>query len=112
MDSLSITIVLSNIILGAVILLVSLPLVKGLIPGNRLYGFRMRKAFESEENWYAVNTFGGRSLMHCALPLFLVGTASFFISFKGKDVLIFVVALAPMVVLLPMYACWRFSKTL
>jgi hypothetical protein len=40
------------ICLGFILIGVSIPLLLGKIKMNYFYGFRIRKAFESEENWY------------------------------------------------------------
>ncbi len=42
---------------------ISLPLVKRKIKMNGLYGIRIAKAFESEDNWYSINEYGGRQLI-------------------------------------------------
>jgi uncharacterized membrane protein len=42
--------------------LVGIPLALGLIPPNRFYGYRTRKAFSSPERWYRANRFSGCAL--------------------------------------------------
>jgi len=49
--------------LGLLVVLVSLPLYFGRIKRNVIYGFRIAKAFESEENWYRINRHGARGLI-------------------------------------------------
>lgn len=51
----------------------SLPLVLRLVPMNRLYGFRIPKAFVSESNWYAINAYGGRLFVVYGVALFAFG---------------------------------------
>ncbi len=77
MDSINITLGLTNTILATLFLVISIPLVKGKIPMNRVYVFRIAKAFESDEKWYKINAYGGRQLMLWSLPLFLFGLATF-----------------------------------
>ena len=48
---------------------VSIPLALRLVPMNRLYGVRIREAFESDERWYEINAFGGRLLVVYGLLL-------------------------------------------
>jgi hypothetical protein len=43
--------------LGFILIAISIPLYLGKIKMNRIYGFRIRKAFESEENWYEINRY-------------------------------------------------------
>lgn len=45
---------------GGLLALGSLPLIARAVPRNRLYGIRTRKAFASDSNWYAINSFAGR----------------------------------------------------
>jgi SdpI/YfhL protein family len=47
--------------IGALISLLSIPLILKTVPMNRGYGFRMRKAFVSDAYWYAINSFGGKA---------------------------------------------------
>ena len=57
--------------LGLVLAALTLPLIARKVPMNRGYGIRMREAFLSEENWYALNEYGGKVLL--AFGLFLLG---------------------------------------
>lgn len=43
--------------------LVSVPLVAGLIPRNRLYGFRTKKTLSDDQIWYRVNRLAGFAVM-------------------------------------------------
>ena len=42
-----------------VIILLALPLIFGMVPRNRWYGFRSSKARHSDEMWYRANRLGG-----------------------------------------------------
>jgi hypothetical protein len=66
-----------NIAVGILFILISIPLVIKKIPMNSLYGFRISKAFESEENWYEVNRYGGRQLIQWSLLLIVIGALYF-----------------------------------
>lgn len=48
--------------MGIVLVLVSVPLMMRKVSRNHLYGIRVRRAFVSEGNWYAINVYGGRLL--------------------------------------------------
>lgn len=41
------------------IILVSVPLIFGLIPRNRFYGFRTSRTLQSDAVWYPINRAGG-----------------------------------------------------
>ena len=45
------------------IIVVSIPLVFGLIPRNGFYGIRVREAFASDASWYAINRLGSIALI-------------------------------------------------
>ena len=66
-------------VLGIVIILISIPLYLGKVKMNGVYGFRIRKAFESEQNWYRINRYGARALMLWALILMAVGIICLFV---------------------------------
>jgi len=42
---------------------------------NCVYGFRIRKAFESEENWYILNRYGAKALMFWSVIIMAIGIA-------------------------------------
>jgi len=46
-----------------ILFIVAVPLVTGLIPRNRLYGFRTRRTLASDAAWYRVNRFAGFSII-------------------------------------------------
>jgi hypothetical protein len=48
---------------GLLVILVSLPLFFRKIGKNPVYGFRIAKAFESDENWYRINQHGARGMI-------------------------------------------------
>jgi uncharacterized membrane protein len=45
------------------LLIVALPLVLGVIPRNRLYGFRTKKTLADDAVWYPVNRFAGVAIL-------------------------------------------------
>jgi hypothetical protein len=49
------------------IILVSIPLVLGLIPRNGFYGIRVREEFASDASWYAVNRLGSIGIVGACL---------------------------------------------
>jgi hypothetical protein len=61
------------ICLGFILLGVSIPLYLGKVKMNYFYGFRIRKAFESEENWYEINSYGAKALMRWSLVIMVIG---------------------------------------
>ena len=43
----------------------AVPLIRGRVPRNPWYGFRVPKTLASDEVWYAANRFMGRDLLGC-----------------------------------------------
>jgi hypothetical protein len=67
------------VVLGLVVLAVSLPLYLGRIRMNGLYGFKIRKAFKSEGNWYAINKYGAKVLIIWSAALMALGIICLYI---------------------------------
>jgi hypothetical protein len=59
--------------MGVLMIVLSIPLVLGKIPMNCVYGIRIRKAFASQSNWYAINAYGGKVLLGFGLFLAVFG---------------------------------------
>lgn len=57
--------------LGLLSVIIAIPLILKKVPMNRAVGIRVRKAFVSEANWYALNAFGGKLFL--AFGLLLLG---------------------------------------
>jgi uncharacterized membrane protein len=68
-----------DILIAAVMIAVSIPLVYKKIPRNRFYGIRTPKSFASEDNWYKINRHGGKVLLYWSLPLLCIGVTKLFI---------------------------------
>jgi len=61
---------------AVIILVVSLPLILGLIPRNRVYGIRTRKALSDDRTWYSVNRFGGGMILAASVFYLIVALIS------------------------------------
>ena len=112
MDSTSITLGLSNISVAALFIVISIPLAKGKVAMNTTYGVRIKKAFESEENWCKINAYGGKQLILWSVPLMLLGLATFFLPLEGNGPAIVSVACAPLIVLVPAIMSCAYAKKL
>jgi hypothetical protein len=67
------------VILGGVIFLLVIPLYLGKVKRNPIYGFRIRKAFESEENWFKINRYGAVAMMCWAVLLIFMGIVCMYV---------------------------------
>jgi hypothetical protein len=65
--------------LGLVLIAVSVPLYLGKVKPNCVYGFRIRKAFASEENWYLINRYGAKALMWWSVFIMVIGFACLYV---------------------------------
>ena len=111
MDPIALALGISWTVAGLVIIGISIPLARGRVGRNRLYGIRFPNAFESDEAWYAINRHGGRCLIAWAVPLVVVGVACFFIPFRSHTSLTLVLGFAPLIfVLVPAFQAWRFAR--
>jgi uncharacterized membrane protein len=62
-------------------ILLGIPLKKGLVKKNWLYGVRIKKSFESEELWYKINKYGGERMIFWSFPIFVLALVHFLIPF-------------------------------
>ena len=74
-----------NISSGFIFILLSIPLVANKIPMNKLYGFRIQKAFTSDENWYKINNYGGKQLLYWSILMVAVGVFCFVFPVKEQQ---------------------------
>jgi hypothetical protein len=79
MESVNAKTAITLICLGFMLIAVSIPLLLGKIKMNRAYGFRIRKAFESEENWYTINSYGAKATIRWSVVIMAIGIACLYI---------------------------------
>ena len=103
----------TNIACGALLIAVSIPLLKGWIRMNRWYGFRFKKSFQSEEDWYAVNGYGAKKLIAWSILLILIGILSLFFPVgEGSGKRETFLSLAPLLVFIPVIQSYLFARRL
>ena len=112
MNAANITLGVSNIFVGLLTILISIPLVLGKVPMNSLYGVRFKKSFESEELWYKINAYGGRLLIIWSIPLVFLGVITFFLPLGGRQIWTTLIACAPLIVVIPAVMSYIYSKSL
>lgn len=57
---------------SVLLFVVSIPLVLGIVPRNRYYGFRTRKTLTDDKIWYEANRFGGWAILVSCCIYFVV----------------------------------------
>jgi hypothetical protein len=70
--------------IGALIVVLAVPLLLRSVPMNHGYGVRVREAFVSQSNWYAINAFGGKCLLTVGLLLLAVGLFLLAVGYFGR----------------------------
>lgn len=61
------------ILVGALFVGISIPLVQGRIKPNPWYGFRVKKTLRDPETWYAVNAYSGRRMVVLGAAVAIAG---------------------------------------
>jgi hypothetical protein len=96
MDTIAIIIGTAWTFAGLLIIVLSIPLVRGRVPRNRLYGVRLHQSLQSDDAWYAINRFGGKRLIASAIPLVLLGIICFFLPLQRHMTLTLILGFAPL----------------
>jgi len=83
---------------GLLVVGISIPLILRRIPMNRFYGVRIPKSFVSDDNWYAINAYGGRFLAVAGVIISVVGLIIRFRPLTGETAIV-VAGVAPAIIL-------------
>jgi uncharacterized membrane protein len=93
--------------IGALIVVLAVPLLLRRVPMNHAYGVRVREAFVSQRNWYDVNAFGGKCLLIVGLFLLAVGYLGRALAPSPRSAWAPVYLLVPLLALIPAVAVIR-----
>lgn len=112
MDAVALIVGISWILTALLCIGLSIPLVRGTVKPNLLYGARFAQSFASEDDWYAINSYGGRQLIGWSVPLLVVGLISLFLPLQQQFALTLVLGFAPLVfILIPGCLTWRYARS-
>jgi len=64
---------------GTLIICLSLPLIYGKVPPNRLYGIVLQRTLDDPEVWYLVNAYTARRLLWVGITTILAAVLAYFI---------------------------------
>lgn len=112
MTSLGLILGLSHIFMALIFIMISIPLVKGKIPMNTWYGVRFNKSYESNENWFKVNKYGGKQLIIWSVVLALLGIVTIFLPIDQNSILFFPGLLSPLIILVPAVTSYMYARKL
>lgn len=101
MQQLGILLGVSNISMAILFIMISIPLIKKTIKPNGTYGFRIKKSFESEENWYKINYYGGKQMILWSPLLLIIGALDFILPFSVNSILFYISLFGVIVILMP-----------
>ena len=97
----------ANLLTALVVIALAVPLIRGKVSPNRLYGVRLRKSFESEDAWYEVNRWGGIELIRWSWAVAAIGLVVLLLPEPGDAWIQIGLSAAP---LLYMIGCWRIYR--
>ncbi|MEM7051003.1 MAG: SdpI family protein [Acidobacteriota bacterium] len=112
MSAIQIIVAVSNFFCAILVSAISWPMVRRRVKPNRLYGFRIAKAFESEENWYAINAWGGRQMILWSLPVALAGVLALTPIVGDSEMRVLIAGLTPLLYIIPCIAGWLYARSL
>lgn len=110
MDGINIIVGLSNSFAGILMILLAIPLIRRSVRMNRSYGFRFKNAFRDEQNWLAINEYGGKWLAGLGTLLLVAGMASFFLPIP--DSFSVYLAFSPLLVVVPFLSTYMHARRL
>ena len=111
MDPVSLTIGLSWIVTSSLCVALALPLIRGKVGRNALYGVRLPQAFASDEAWRAINRYGGKRLARWALPMIVVGIVALCLPLQANSSRALAVGLMPLAfIAIAVADTWRFAR--
>ncbi|MBI0583499.1 MAG: SdpI family protein [Methanomassiliicoccus sp.] len=100
MDETGVIIGLMFILCGLLLIGLSVPLIRGKVAMNHVYGVRVRQAFVSEEAWYDINRYGGRQLLVGGILITVIGAAAVFVDMNEDVGALLLFTLLPLAVIL------------
>ena len=88
------------LITGLIEALLSLPMIMGKVPRNRLYGFRLKKTLSDDKYWYPANKRAGIGLLLAGITTSLLSVLVFYNFLKPNALTISLVCILPVVLML------------
>jgi hypothetical protein len=94
MNSMNILLAFTNLSSGIILIFLSIPLYRKKIKMNKTYGFRLSKAFQSDENWFNINAYGAKQMIIWSIIMILFGIAILFIPIPEKPNIVLALTLS------------------
>lgn len=100
---------LVDVAVGVLFIALATPIIRRRVKMNQLYGVRFKQSFESDENWYAINEYGGKLLAANGVVMILIGFVGLLV--PASDTLTVALALAPLTTIVTCIASYRYART-
>ena len=111
MASLNITISIFYLCFGGFLLIFCLLLVKQKIPMNHFAGFRYPQAYQSDENWYKINYYGGKVTLPSAIIIIIMALFTSLTEFS-HPIILFESLLLFLLMLIPTILSYNYARKL
>ena len=79
------TLLIMYLVIGALVVLIAIPLIRRMVPPNGFYGFRVPQTLNDPATWYAVNAHLGRRLIWDGVLMIAAAVVCYRIPGMGKD---------------------------
>lgn len=73
------TLLLLYVASGLLLIAAAIPMIRGRVRPNWIYGFKVRKTVENPEIWYPANAYAGKWLLGCGVLTVAAAIAFYFI---------------------------------
>lgn len=103
---------LLNVLFSVVCIFFNVPLLRGTVKRNNMYGYNFKNARKSDENWRKVNMYGSKVFTIWGICLFMVGFVLFLIPMDKNSALLWPSAMAPFTILIPLIITYVYSLRL
>ncbi len=100
-----------NLIIGLLAVGSSIPLALRKVPMNFFLSVKISKAYASDENWYAINAYGGKWFIGIGSILAAIGALTLIIDIQ-QEWLLKALVFAPLLLLIAYIRTWLYSRTL
>ncbi len=107
----SIALAMATIGFGSVVALLCVPLLRGWVPMNPVYGIRFPRSMSSSERWYAINRYGAKRLLLWSVGLVVLGVVLLLVPLPPGSPLVRIVPWAPLLLLIPVWQTYRYAKS-
>lgn len=93
---------------GVLMIGLAIPLIRGRVAPNLLYGLRIRATLEDEAIWYPANRHAGRGLVGCGVTVIVGSLALYLVPWpEGMGTAFYVLALTALLLISTVTTCAR-----